>query len=182
MLKYFYNLFCDLLYDFKNNKKIILCVLLFFIFGMMSGGLLKVKLCCYSWLFTNSFFNCFLFLFLYFAISTILTLVFLKSKKLSFLGLLLLFARGFCFCCTLKHVFLTFTFLKVVVIFLIFLVEECIFLFQICQILIYYCRHNISKYSIFNEFNCFLLICCVVFAFLITLLNFVFLRLLLGCA
>ncbi len=182
MLKYFYNLFCDLLYDFKNNKKPVVCVLIFFVFGVIAGGLLKVKLCGYNWLFTTSFVNCFLIFFLYFAIISILTTVFLKSKKLSFLGFLLLFAGGFCLSCTLRQVFFAFSFLKAVLIFLTFLVAECLFLFQICQVLIYYCRHNISKCSIFNYFNGYLLICCVLFAFLITVLIFVFLRLLLGCA
>lgn len=181
MIKYFYNLFCDLLDELKNNKKTVVCVLLFFVLGVIAGGILKVELCCYNWLFSTSFFNYFLFFFFYFAIISILTIVFLKSKRLYFLIFLLLFARGFCFCCTLRHVFFTFSFFKSVFIFLMFFVTECLILLQIAQILIYYYKHNILKCYIFNDFNCYLLICCVVFSFILSTLNFVFLHLLFGC-
>ena len=153
-----------------------------FCFWSDGRGLAKSQIVWLQLAFYKQFFQLFFIFVFIFCNFNDIDVSFFKVKKTVIFRFVIVVCKGFCFCCTLKHVFLTFTFLKAVVIFLIFLVEECLFLFQICQILIYYCRHNISKCSIFNEFNCFLLICCVVFAFLITLLNFVFLRLLLGCA
>ena len=180
MLKFLHNLFCDILYDFKNNKKFVFLVMITFVSGFVIGAILNTKFFCSNWLFAQNFFKCWLFLFLNFAIITTFAIVLVSLNRLNFLVFLLPFARGFCFCCVLKYAFLTFAFLKTVLFSAVILLSEFLFLFQICQILIYYYRHNISKHCIFIHFNVYLLICCIIFAFLLSVLHFVFLHMLLG--
>lgn len=181
MLKFLHNLFCDILYDFKNNKKLVFLVLITFLSGFVIGAILNIKFFCCNWFFAKSFFKCWLFLFLNFAIITTLATILVRLKRLNFLVFLLSFARGFCLYCVLKYAFFTFAFLKTVLFSATILLAECMFLFQICQILIYYYKHNTSKHCIFIHFNVYLLFCCIIFAFLLSVLNFVFLHLLLGC-
>jgi len=181
MLKFFHNLFCDILYDFKNNRKLLFLIFITFVLGLVAGGILNLKFFCSNLFFIESFFKIWLFLFLNFAIITTFVTVLVRVKQLNFLVFLLPFARGFCFYCALKHVFFTFAFLKSILVFVIILLTECLFLLQISQILIYYYKHNMSKRCIFIHFNVYLLICCIIFAFLLSVLNFVFLHLFLGC-
>lgn len=177
MIKYFFNSFFDVLYGFKNYKKQVALVIFLFVLGLTTGVLFKIKLCTYNWFLTQNFFNCFVFLLCCFVITSLCLIILFKSKRFYFLVWFLLFARGFCFYCTLRHVFFSFSFFKSILIFLTFLVAELLILLQFLQISIYYYKHNISNSCNISCFYCYLLFCCVVFSFALTCLNFVFLRL-----
>ena len=178
MIINFVDTFFDLLCQFKASRKTVLSVIFVFVLGIVAGVFLNVKsMIFYDWILNDSFFKCLFFSLLIFVVSSVLCVLCITIKRLFIAVLSLVFARGLLFCFSLKHVFCSFSVLASLLIFLVFLVFELAVLYQICQILIYYYKHNISKRCYLNNFFIYLLVCCILFAILFTLIVFVVLRL-----
>ena len=178
MITNFVDTFFDLLCQFKTNKKTVLSVVFVFACGVVAGVFLNVKyIAFYGWILNESFFKCLIFSLLIFVISSAICILCISAKRLFIVGLSLVFARGLLFCFALKHVFYSFSVLASLLIFLVFLMLDFAVLYQICQISIYYYKHNISKRCYFDNFLIYLFVCCILFAVVFTLIVFVVLRL-----
>ena len=149
--------------DIKQEKNILVFWVIIFIFGIFLSLFMSINFANYTnWILKESFIFCLFFIFFEFIATTILTMLFSKTKGAFYLIFLFVLLRGFCFGLTLKALFCSYSILAAILIVLTLLLKEIMIFVEICQMLIYYYRHNTSKYLCFCNFEVYLMIFCVI--------------------
>ena len=144
MLKKFLNTLFDNLNNLIFEKKTLCSLAIFFVLGLIAGNFFTPNFLLYiDWILSKKLLNCICFLLFQFAASTILPIIFTRLKGGTLPISFLVFLRGFCFILTAKTLFCNYSILASLSILIVFLAIEIVIFFNICQILIYYYKHNI---------------------------------------
>ncbi len=176
MIKNFLNIISDAFYSIIEERKILILSLIFLISGFFAGLFFTSCFSLYTtFLLSKNLFKCLCFLLFQFLLTTILCVIFARTKGAFLLVFLLVFLRGLLFSLTIKYLFCNYSILASFLISIVFLAIEIAILIQICLISIYYCRHNISVFCNFYSFCIFLAIFAILSSVAILLVLFLIL-------
>jgi len=152
MIKYIYEEMANLFFQLKREKQTILLWFVVFVSGFVLGIIFVKNTFFHQIIILKNFWICLLLLTLSFIVYCLLFVAFSGKKGCILVEVFLVLLRGFLFYLFIKSLFLTYSIVGAVCLFIPFFVFELVILLQNIQFLIYYCRHNISVFENFSQF------------------------------